>query len=616
MPGLVPRRTDPACSRSSPLRSSVCSTFFSLMICRASRDNLYMLITLSELSFHDVRVISVADGLDSADPRSKLVTQFRGIINELALSDLSDRTRRGQHGQKERGYTVGERTYGYRSVEAGQVRIDKHGRPRPDGYKQKVDPLQAAIVVRIFEEFVSGVSIARIVQSLNKDAVPTVVPHALGWGLSTVSRILRREKYIGRWTWNRTGTRPDPRTGRRHKFTKPDSEHRVDVDESLRIVSPALWAAARLRSQEVAGAWPGGSGRGYSAAQGPRSEVYPTHLLDGMLYCAQCSKRVGLVSGRHGGYYGCHSARRCLCDNRLTVCRSLVERVFLAALRARLLEPGVVRYALGRVAAEVARLSGDVADLRRAKQAELAEARRRLERILEFIATGQGAGSDALGAQLVVAERRVTQLDVELAALQGRDGPVLAVPSEEWVVERVTALQQVLERRTVKSALVLRRLLGKVVLDAVRSDSGRSHYVARTQIDTFVLVEPPGPRGGPDGGSRPLQWWRRWVLHLGPHRVWEAVARCASFHRRPRTRRRLGHDDLAGHRPRGRRGRGRRDRGYLRRPSSGGRHRRGKPPHRAPPRRDTRRGPGTSCCASRPAASPSRRPRRRSCCPS
>ena len=254
-------------------------------------------------------------------------------------------------------------------------------------------------------------------------------------------------------------------------------------------------------------ALPKGSGPRYSAAQGPRSEVYPTHLLDGMLYCAQCSKRVGLVSGRHGGYYGCHTARRCLCDNRLTVCRSLVERVFLAGLRARLLEPGVVRYALGRVAAEVARLSGDVADLRRAKQAELAEARRRLERILEFIATGQGAGSDALGAQLAVAERRVTQLDVELAALQGRDGPVLAVPSEEWVVERVRALQQVLERRTVKSALVLRRLLGKVVLDAVRSDSGRSHYVARTQIDTFVLVEPSGPRGGPDGGSRPLQWW-------------------------------------------------------------------------------------------------------------
>ena len=133
---------------------------------RLARANLYMLITLSELTFHNVRVLSVADGLDSADEGSKLAIQFRGIINELALSDLRDRTRRGQRGQKERGYYVGERTYGYRSVEAGQVRIDKHGRPRPDGHKMKVDPLQAAIVLRIFEEFVAGVSIARIVQSL------------------------------------------------------------------------------------------------------------------------------------------------------------------------------------------------------------------------------------------------------------------------------------------------------------------------------------------------------------------------------------------------------------------------------------------------------------------
>ena len=30
----------------------------------------------------------------------------------------------------------------------------------------------------------------------------------------------------------------------------------------------------------------------------------------------------------------------------------------------------------------------------------------------------------------------------------------------------------------------------------------------------------PGLMEGPDGGSRPLQWWRRRVLHSGPQRAW------------------------------------------------------------------------------------------------
>ena len=148
---------------------------------RLARANLYMLITLSELSFHNVRVISVADGLDSSDKGSKLAIQFRGIINELALSDLSDRTHRGQRGQKDRGFDVGERTYGYQPVAVGEIRIDKRGRPRPDGYKKRIDPAQAAIIVRIFEEFVAGVSIAGIARGLTEDGVPTARPQALGW---------------------------------------------------------------------------------------------------------------------------------------------------------------------------------------------------------------------------------------------------------------------------------------------------------------------------------------------------------------------------------------------------------------------------------------------------
>jgi len=59
--------------------------------------------------------------------------RVRGIFNELQLLDLRKKTLRGQLGQKSRGFFVGERTFGYRSVPVGDVRMDKKGRPRPDG---------------------------------------------------------------------------------------------------------------------------------------------------------------------------------------------------------------------------------------------------------------------------------------------------------------------------------------------------------------------------------------------------------------------------------------------------------------------------------------------------
>ena len=57
-----------------------------------------------------------------------------------------------------------------------------------------------------------------------------------------------------------------------------------------------------------------------------------------------------------------------------TVCRSKVERILLGALRDRLLQPDALRHALGRVADEIARLAGQVTEVRARKQAELAKA--------------------------------------------------------------------------------------------------------------------------------------------------------------------------------------------------------------------------------------------------
>ena len=154
--------------------------------------------------------------------------------------------------------------------------------------------------------------------------------------------------------------------------------------------------------------------------------------------------------------------------------------------------------------------------MRGRKQTELAQARKELNRFVDFIRRGQVSDSAVLAAELVVVERRVSRLQVEVDALRDGDGPVIPVPSEEWIAARVAELQELLERRTPKSAAVLRRLFGQVNLEPVRPERGRAYYVAHTTLDTLALIDPSGPFKGPDGGSGSFRWWRRRDSNPGP----------------------------------------------------------------------------------------------------
>ena len=135
-------------------------------------------------------------------------------------------------------------------------------------------------------------------------------------------------------------------------------------------------------------------------------------------------------------------ATRHACDNGLTVCRSKVERIFFRRLTERLLEPDVVHHALRRVADEVAKLSGDVADMVARKTSELTAARKRLANLVDFVAHGRVSDSVAVSAAIQEAEGRVSRLQADLDALRREDDAGFELPSEEWVAERVSSFRQ------------------------------------------------------------------------------------------------------------------------------------------------------------------------------
>jgi site-specific DNA recombinase len=485
---------------------------------RLARDNYLMLSVIAELHFEGVRVVSVADGLDSNDEEATLGIQIRGIFNELQLRDLKKKTLRGQLGQKQRGFSVGERTYGYRSVPFGTIRMDKKGRPRPEGYKMEIEPREAAIVLRIFKAYADGLSLTRIVRTLNEEQVPGRMRAGKGWSPATVSRLLDNEKYVGRWVWNKTESRRDPRSGRRRRFSKLESEWVVQEDDSLRIVPQALWVRARARRKEVRRSWPGGKGhRGFSQDQRGREQLFPTHLLSGSMACGKCGATIAQVSGKGGGYYGCLGAAKGACDNKMLVRRRLAEKIILEAVSEQLTRTEHIRYLLERVEEEVVRLYAHIPETVRVKETELVGEERRLANFVDFI--GEGRGSQALAKALVETERRVEVLREELDGLRRSREKVFQAPPVEWIEERLAGMQKVLERRTERSALLLRSLLGGIQLEPTCGEIGRPYYVARTSIDALALLEPPPGHDGSEGGSNSLRWWRRRESNPRPHGV-------------------------------------------------------------------------------------------------
>ena len=485
---------------------------------RLARDNYLMLSVLAELHFAGVRVVSVADGLDSHDEEATLGIQIRGIFNELQLRDLKNKTLRGQIGQKQRGFSVGERTYGYRSVAVGATRLDKKGRLRPEGYKMEIDPRETAMVLRIFRAYADGLSVIRIVRLLNEENVPGRIRSRKGWSPATVSRMLDNEKYIGRWVWNKTEQRRDPRTGRRRCFPKPASEWVIQEDESLRIVPQELWEQVRSRRKEVRRSWPGGIGqRGFSAQQGGRERCFPTHLLSGAMVCGKCGATIAEVSGKGGGYYGCIGATKGACDNKLLVRRSLVEKIILDMVQEQLTDPQHIEYVLRRVAAEVGKLYTHVPESIRLKETELTAEQRRLANFVDFI--GEGRGSRTLAQALFDSERKVGALKEELESLHRCRGKVFQVPPIEWIQERLTKLKEILERNSDRSGPLLRKLLGPLRLEPkCGGDTDRPFYKATTSLNTLALLDPLMESEGRDGGSNSLQWWSRWDSNPRPPR--------------------------------------------------------------------------------------------------
>lgn len=293
---------------------------------RLSRDSIEAAQTIRSLKFAGIRLIGVSDGLDTARAGYKLETGFRGLMSELYLDDLAEKTHRGLMGQALDGYSAGGLPYGYSSSNDGK------------GFKRAINADQAAVVREIFAAYIAGKSPRAIVSDLNargilsprggKWSATAVYPDAKGVG------ILANAIYAGRQVWNKTKWLKDPISGRRRRTMRPPSEWVITEAPELAIIDPDTWAAAeartrttraRTRRQQSDTGHAGSGGRG------------PKYLFSGLLRCGCCGGSYVVIDRYR---YGCatHKDRGdTACSNGLTVPRAVVEQVLLAGIKTALL---------------------------------------------------------------------------------------------------------------------------------------------------------------------------------------------------------------------------------------------------------------------------------------
>lgn len=328
----------------------------------------------NELKFVGAGTITVAEG-----SITEMHVSIIGLLAELTLKSISEKTRRGVEGRVLAGKSGGGRAFGYNMVVGTGPKGQATG-------ERKINETEAETVREIFRRFAAGEGPRAIAKDLNLRGV--MGPHGQSWGDTTIgghakkgTGILNNELYIGRQVWGRQRFVKDPATGRRVARLNPAGSEIVVEVPQMRIVDDMLWQVVKARQGEVS------RPTSDPHVTNPLNETQrPRFLLSGLLTCDVCG----------GGYtitakdrYGCaRRGRQGTCTNSRGIQREELEERILAGLRSSLVTPDLVAVFIDEYRLNWNRLVA----VRRAgagrRDRKLAEVKRKIASVIDAIERG------------------------------------------------------------------------------------------------------------------------------------------------------------------------------------------------------------------------------------
>jgi DNA invertase Pin-like site-specific DNA recombinase len=417
---------------------------------RFSRDQEDTAGLFKRLTFAGVNIVTLAEG-----DITHLHIGLKGTMNALFLKELAEKTRRGLRGRVEAGRSGGGMSYGYRIVRRFENGVVTTG-------EREIVPEEAAIVRRIFKDYLAGASPKQIAKTLNAEGVRG--PHGGLWSPSTIhgnprrrNGILHNELYVGRLIWNRQRFLKDPDTGKRIARMNPPSEWITKDAPELRIIDDELWNGVQARYASVQHKWKG-------AEEGRRFNQFrrPKYLFSGLTKCGECGAGFITYSREQLGCFGARG--RGTCTNLLTIPRQEVEQRVLRALQDKLMRKEFFEEFCREFAKEMNRLRMEHGATINSAKRELARIEARRKKLIDLVLDDHLPASEAKEELLANAKRR-EELESQLKVAD--EPPPLLHPSmadlyRSKVEELASALQR--EDTRLEASEMLRGLIDSIVL--------------------------------------------------------------------------------------------------------------------------------------------------------
>jgi site-specific DNA recombinase len=378
------------------------------------------------------------------------------LVNDTFLQLVRTETHRGLEGRARAGYWAGGSCYGFRTIPEPNPQDPE--RPRASIV---IDQEQSEVVRRIFRDYAAGTSLGDLINALNREGVAAPADGRgykaiAGWSKSLLFFVLRNERYIGQFVWNKRQWFRDPITKRRRYRERPESEWIRTEQPDLVIVDRETWERVQARHEENA-----------RQSGAPGRTGYKDHMLSGLLRCGTCGSSLTIVSrsgkdGHRWSNYGCsarHAKGETACSNRKTVSELRVNRAVLGALVEFVRSPNFTTWVQDAMqAAEAAQTKTEDGTFRKLQTAVQAQ-EARVEKVASTLL--QVGASDFLKAKLRQEEEKLREARQALAVAATPKRTARALP--KITIEEVLAVLEDVERIAREAPRQARDVLATVI---------------------------------------------------------------------------------------------------------------------------------------------------------